>query len=230
MTRGGGVGDDRAMDEATDSARRDAAQGMIALGKELHARRWSLATSSNYSVRLSDNPLRLLVTASGKHKDRLTEEDFVDVGADGLPTHPDAPRSSAETLLHVVLADAAGAGAVVHTHSVWGTLLSDRFATDGQVTLAGYEMLKALPGVSTHDTAVDLAILPNTQDIASMADTLRARIAAGDDAVRYGFLIHKHGLYTWAADLDRARAALEAIEFLLECEGRRVLTTDHADG
>ena len=195
---------------------------MRAVGAECHARGWSRATSSNYSVRLSSDPLRLLVTASGMHKDRLGPDDFVVVGPDGLPAEPTDHKSSAETMLHVVLAEAANAGAVLHTHSVWGTLLSDRCGPDGVVTLSGYEMLKALPGISTHDTSVDLAVFPNTQDIAALAEELRSRIAAGDDAVRCGFLIHKHGLYTWGDDLDAARACLEAIEFLFECEGRRL--------
>lgn len=204
-----------------DPARQRAAEGLCLIGRECHARGWSRATSSNYSVRLTTGPLTLLVTASGKHKDRLTTDDFVVIGSDGAAVEPTTERSSAETMLHVVLADAAGAGVVLHTHSVWGTLLSDRCGPDGVVTIAGYEMLKALPGVTTHDTSVDLAVFPNTQDIAALAAELRERLVAGDDAVRYGFLIHKHGLYTWGQTLDGARASLESLEFLFECEGRR---------
>lgn len=201
--------------------RQAAAEGLIALGADMHARGWSLATSSNYSVRLSSDPLRLLVTASGKHKDRLTADDFVLINGEGQPVEPGAPKSSAETLLHTTLARYADAGAIVHTHSVWGTLLSDRHGPDGVVTIAGYEMLKALPGVGTHDTAVDLAIFPNTQDIAALSEELAERLGRGDSAVRYGFLIHKHGLYTWDSDLNGARRCVEALEFLFECEGRR---------
>lgn len=188
----------------------------------MHRRGWSLATSSNYSVRLSEDPLRLLVTASGKHKDRLTTDDFVLIDEAGAAVEPDALKSSAETMLHVALVSRTGAGAIVHTHSVWGTLLSDRHGPEGVVTIAGYEMLKALPSVSTHDTAVDIAIFPNTQDITALAAELGERLRAGDEAVRHGFLINKHGLYTWADDLDAARACVEALEFLFECEGRRL--------
>lgn len=208
--------------EISPAARRTAAEGLVAIGAQMHAAGWSRATSSNYSVRLSADPLRLLVTASGKHKDRLTVDDFVLIDETGAAVEQDAPKSSAETMLHVVLARHAGAGAIIHTHSVWGTLLSDVHGPDGVVTIAGYEMLKALPGIKTHDTAVDLAIFPNTQDIAALADELSERLKAGDDAVRYGFLIHKHGLYTWADALDGARACVEALEFLFECEGRRM--------
>lgn len=216
------------MADAIDpAARQRAAEGLCAIGAELHAHGWSRATSSNYSVRLSDDPLRLLVTASGKHKDRLTPDDFVLIdehGAsvgDGQPHSSPVNKPSAETMLHVVLAKEAGAGAILHTHSVWGNVLSDVHAAEGVLTISGYEMLKALPGVTTHDTSVDLAIFPNTQDIAALAEELAERLRRGDDAVRYGFLIHKHGLYTWADNLDNTRACLEALEFLFECEGRR---------
>ncbi len=208
--------------EISPAARRAAAEGLVALGAQMHAEGWSRATSSNYSVRLSAEPLRLLVTASGKHKDRLTTDDFVLIDETGAATEPAAPKSSAETMLHVVLGRDAGAGAIVHTHSVWGTVLSDIYGPAGVLTLSGYEMLKALPGIKTHDTSVDLAIFPNTQDITALAGELSQRLKAGDEAVRYGFLIHKHGLYTWASDLDGARACVEALEFLFECEGRRL--------
>lgn len=217
------VCDDGPMAEEIDPvARRTAADGLVAAGAYLHSRGWSLATSSNYSVRLSSDPLRLLVTASGKHKDRLTTDDFVLIDETGAPAGVGQPKSSAETMLHVVLAKEAGAGAILHTHSVWGTLLSDVHGPEGVVTISGYEMLKALPGITTHDTSVDLAIFPNTQDITALADELGERLRAGDEAVRHGFLINKHGLYTWAHDLDATRACLESLEFLFECEGRRL--------
>lgn len=203
-------------------ARLAAAEGLVALGADMHRRGWSLATSSNYSVRLSEDPLQLLVTASGHHKDRLTTDDFVLIDGEGNAVEPNSPKSSAETMLHVALAKHAGAGAIIHTHSVWGTLLSDVRGADGVVTIAGYEMLKALPGINTHDTAVDIAIFPNTQDIQALSEELADRLRADDEAVRHGFLINKHGLYTWADTLDAARACVESLEFLFECEGRRM--------
>ena len=203
-------------------ARRAAAEGMIAVGRELHTRGWSLATSSNYSVRLSEDPLRLLVTASGLDKGNLSPKDFVLLDDQGRAVEPDSPKSSAESMLHVALCRDAGAGAVLHTHSVWGTLLSDRFATEGEITISGYEILKALDGITTHDTSVTLPVFPNTQDIPVLAGEVSERLLARQNPLRHGFLIHKHGLYTWGASLAKARAQLEALEFLFECEGRRL--------
>jgi methylthioribulose-1-phosphate dehydratase len=36
----------------------------------------------------------------------------------------------------------------------------------------------------------------------------------------HGFLIRRHGLYTWGADIAQARRHLEVLEFLLEVVGR----------
>lgn len=205
----------------------EAADGLIAIGHEFYGRGWSRATSSNYSVRLSKPSVsaketRLLVTASGKHKDRLTRNDFVLLDGEGRAVEPNSPKSSAETMLHVVLAAETDAGAILHTHSVWGTLLSDRFASDGKLIISGYEMLKALDGISTHEASIKIDIFPNTQDIEAMSEQLRSRLTNKANPLRNAFLIQKHGLYTWGKDLDAARASLEALEFLFECEGRRL--------
>jgi methylthioribulose-1-phosphate dehydratase len=211
------------MDDPSSDARRTAALALAAIGREFHHRGWSRATSSNYSVRLSTDPARLLVTASGLHKDRLGDGDFVLLDEAGEKAEPSPHNSSAEGMLHVVLVRDAGAGAVLHTHSVWGTLLSDYYAVQGSITLAGYEILKALPGVSTHDTSVEVPIFPNTQDIPALAERVRERLADATRPPMVAFLIHKHGLYTWSDNLDNARRSIEALEFLFECEGHKLM-------
>jgi methylthioribulose-1-phosphate dehydratase len=188
-------------------------------------RGWSVGTSSNYSVVVSREPLELLVTASGKDKGRLTRGDFVRVGADGKPTCDGQPKSSAETLLHVVAAQQPEVGAVLHTHSVWGTLLSDLFAPQGGFEIAGYEMLKGLEGIATHETAAWVEIFENTQHIPSLAEQVRERLLDPVDPLLYGYLIRKHGLYTWGRDLDEARRHVEIFEFLFECVARRMVLT-----
>ena len=195
-------------------------------GQMLHDRGWSLGTSSNYSVVLERNPLELLLTASGKDKGRLGRRDFVRVdGKGGRIERPedDFPvdnKPSAETLLHVVLAELPEVGSVLHTHSVWGTLLSDRYFERGYVEIAGYEMLKGLEGITTHETTKRVAIFENTQDIASLAQEVRQRLKDPNEPLEHGFLIRKHGLYTWGKDLAAARRHIEVFEFLFECTGR----------
>src|SRR2546430_12444493 len=80
------------------------------VGAMLWQRGWSVGTSSNYSVVISRDPLELLITASGKDKGRLSRADFVRVGVNGKPTAEGRPKSSAETLLHVIAAQQPGVG------------------------------------------------------------------------------------------------------------------------
>jgi methylthioribulose-1-phosphate dehydratase len=195
------------------------------VGAMLWQRGWSLGTSSNYSVVVQREPLELLITASGKDKGRLGPGDFVRVNDRGQPTTPGQPKSSAETLLHVVAASQPGVGAVLHTHSVWGTLLSEFFFEQRGFEVTGYEMLKGLDGVGTHEHREWVEVFDNTQDIPVLAEQVRERMTDRQRPLRHGYLIRRHGLYTWGRDLDEARRHIEIYEFLFECIARRLALT-----
>lgn len=192
------------------------------VGTLFHQRGWSVGTSSNYSVVISNDPVELIVTASGKDKGRLDKNDFVHIGPNGKPIEEDQPKSSAETMLHVVLAQIPSVGCILHTHSVWGTLLSDYFFEEGGFEIAGFEMLKGLEGLTTHDTSHWIPIFENTQDIPSLANEVSARLADPMEPMTHGFLIRRHGLYTWGKDVFAARRHVEIYEFLFECLLRKM--------
>lgn len=196
---------------------------MVDAGHDFWRRGWSLGTSSNYSVVVERDPLTLLMTGSGFDKGHLRPDQFLLADGEGCALHPAYPRPSAESLLHVVLVRSARAGAVLHTHSVLGTVLSARHQIEGRLTISGYEMLKALEGITTHDTSVDIEIFPNTQDIASLAKMVEARLLDPVKPLRHAFLIAGHGLYTWGSDLAVARRQVEALEFLFEVVTQRRL-------
>jgi methylthioribulose-1-phosphate dehydratase len=184
------------------------------IGRLFYSRGWSVGTSSNYSVVLGRAPLHLLITASGRDKSRLVAADFTVVDADGQRVDETSPRPSAETLLHAALAHRPGIEAVLHTHSVPATVLSDVHFGSGALEIAGYEMLKGLSGVTTHDTRITIPILDNSQDMPMMARTVALRFGQG--APGHAFLVRGHGLYTWGRDLDEARRHVEILEFLFE--------------
>ncbi|MFT5525561.1 MAG: methylthioribulose-1-phosphate dehydratase [Pirellulaceae bacterium] len=186
-------------------------------------RGWSVGTSSNYSIRLQTEPLELLVTASGMDKGRLTRQDFVRVGADGKPAGEGQPKSSAETLLHVVAAQQPDVGAVLHTHSVWATLLSDFYFSQGGFEIEGYEMLKGLEGVKTHEHTEWVPVFDNTQDIPVLAEQVAAAFGDSERPLTHGYLIRRHGLYTWGKTIEEARRHIEIYEFLFECVARRLV-------
>ncbi|MCK7595413.1 methylthioribulose 1-phosphate dehydratase [Pseudomarimonas salicorniae] len=189
------------------------AQALIATTRELSARGWTPATSSNFSLRLDDR--HAVITVSGRDKGRLTEADFMVVDWRGRAVASEH-RPSAETLLHTRLYERfEDVGCVLHTHSHAQTVASRLFAEAGSVRLAGYELLKAFPGQDSHDTAVELPVLPNSQDMPALADQVDRML---DDHSLPGYLIDGHGLYAWGADLDAARRHLEAFDFLLAAE------------
>lgn len=192
------------------------------IGQFFHQRGWSVGTSSNYSVVIDRAPLQLLITASGKDKGNLARRDFVRVDERGMAIVEGQPKSSAETLLHVVAAANEDIGAVLHTHSVWGTLLSDLFFAQGGFRIEGYEMLKGLNGVSTHEHSEWVPIFENTQDIPSLADEVAEYFADPNRNFWHGYLIRQHGLYTWGRDLEEARRHVEIFEFLFECVARKM--------
>ena len=96
-----------------------------------------------------------------------------------------------------------GAGAVLHTHSIWNTILSDIHAADGGLSIEGYEMLKGLEGVNTHEHREWLPILENSQDMLALADSIGDTLGKHKDA--HAFLLHRHGLYSWGRDLAQAK-------------------------
>ncbi|MFO0815961.1 MAG: methylthioribulose 1-phosphate dehydratase [Gemmatales bacterium] len=206
-------------------------QQLITIGTQFYHKQWSVGTSSNYSLRVREKPLQVLITASGKDKGALTLDDFVLVDERGtcsreaVPaavSQEPAPTPSAETMLHVVALQQPDIRAVLHTHSVWSTILSEKYAKQEYIEFAGYEMLKGLEGIKTHQTSVRLRIFENTQDIAELAGEVKRLLAEPAHPLRYGFLLRRHGLYTWGKDLFAARRHVEIIEFLLEVEGRQL--------
>jgi methylthioribulose-1-phosphate dehydratase len=194
----------------------EAAAALAEVGRAFHARGWAPATSGNYSAVLSRDPLRLAVSASGIDKSGLDPGHFVTVDEKGRRV-AGSPRASDETAVHLAVVEARGAGAVLHTHSVWATVLSQA-ARDGQVVLEGLELLKGLSGVTTHEHVERVPVVANTQDYGSMADTVRASLAAHPTC--HGLLLRGHGLYAWGEDLSQARRHVEALEFLFEVVGR----------
>jgi methylthioribulose-1-phosphate dehydratase len=196
----------------------DVAEQLAAVGRRFDARDWVLGTSGNFSVVRQRDPLRLVMTRSGIAKGMLSREGIVEVDADGRALQPDRGRPSAEALLHIEIANARGAGAVLHTHSIWSTVLSDRHAPAGGLGIAGYEMLKGLEGISTHEHREWIPILENDQDMTRLAG--RVRQVLHDEPACHAFLLRRHGLYTWGETLPQAVRHVEILEFLLEAVGR----------
>lgn len=136
-------------------------------------------------------------------------------------------RPSAETPLHLMLYRRAHVGAVLHTHSIAGALLSRSAEATGFLTFSGWELLKGLEGIDRHDCEVRLPVFPNSQDITELAAHIEPRLPRTGPC--YGFMLAGHGLYVWGKTLVDAKRHLEVFEYLLQCE-REVRAYDYRAG
>jgi methylthioribulose-1-phosphate dehydratase len=194
------------------------ASKLAATAKGFHARGWLLGTSGNLSAVIQHEPLRLAMSPSGVDKGELMPDQVLTIDENARIVNKDSGKPSDESLLHIRVVKERGAGAVLHTHSVWNTILSDLYAPKGGITIAGYEMLKGLQGVQTHEHSEWLPIVDNSQDMPALAETVGQILNEHKNA--HGFLVRRHGLYSWGQTLAEAKRHVEIIEFLLETMGR----------
>lgn len=197
----------------------DLASQLAAVGRNFYQRGWVLGTSGNFSAVVSHKPLRLVITPSAAHKGRLEPRSFLRLDANGRVLGKSRGEPSAETALHLEIVRSRAAGAVLHTHSVWSTILSEKHARAGGLTIAGLEMLKGLEGVRSHQHQEWVPILENDQDMSRLAARLRETLATHSTA--HAVLLAGHGLYTWGRTIPEAERHVEILEFLLEVAARR---------
>jgi len=192
---------------------------LIEAGREFYRRGWTLGTSGNFSMLLARKPLRICITASGIEKGNLDATHFLELDEDaGILQGFGKP--SAETRLHLsIYRFVSKAYSVLHTHSVWGTILSDRFFERGAIEIEGYEMLKGLSGVKTHEHKEIVPLVENSQDYVALSHVIDKGLRENRQV--HGIYLRRHGLYTWGESVAEARRHVEIFEFLFEVIGRQ---------
>ncbi len=196
------------------------AQEMIHTASILNGKGFLPATGGNISTVLRDEPFLLQISCSGVDKGNLNVASFINVDASGKAVSGNL-KPSAETLLHISIIKKYGASSVIHTHSVFGTVLSEIYAENGYVSIEGYEMLKALSGNSTHLMEEKIPVFNNSQDMERLSGDIIKGLEKFINV--HGFLLSGHGLYTWGKTVDEARRHAEALEFLFEVKYRTLL-------
>jgi methylthioribulose-1-phosphate dehydratase len=203
--------------EKTAARYRNLVSQLTNAGREFYGRGWVLGTSGNFSAVIDLNPLLLAITASGVDKGTIAPEQILQIDGHANVIYGQG-RPSDEALLHLTVVRQRKAGAVLHTHSVWSTLLSEAFAREGQLIIEQFEMLKGLAGVATHEHRELLPIIENSQDMKKLSRSFAEALERYPGC--HGVLLRRHGLYTWGRDLPEARRHVEILEFLLEVVGR----------
>lgn len=184
-----------------------------------YQRGWAMGTGGNFSVVPQRNPLRLIISSSGVDKGHMDPEQHLVVVDDSGAVLEGTGKPSAETGIHLLLARRfPNIGAIYHTHSVWGTVLSRLFGPNRGFAITGYEMLKGLEGVRSHHHQEWVPVLPNAQDIPALCEEIEETLDQHPGL--HGFYLEGHGLYTWGVDPFAGRRHIEIFEFLFECVGR----------
>lgn len=196
----------------------ETAKSLADCGREFYRRGWVLGTSGNFSAILETQPLHVCITASGNDKGALNETHFLEID-ERENVLKGIGKPSAETQIHLAIYKLFPAvRSILHTHSVWGTILSDVNFKKGAIEIEGYEMLKGLAGVKTHEHKETLPIVENSQNYDELSRTIEDILSKNPNA--HGVYLRRHGLYTWGENVAETKRHIEIFEFLFEVSGR----------
>ncbi|MER6577456.1 class II aldolase/adducin family protein [Nonomuraea sp. NPDC001023] len=171
-----------------------------------------IGTSGNLSVRRGD---QVAVTPSGVALDRLTPEACPIVDLEGHLVEGELQPSS-ETPMHLAVYQATGTQAIVHTHSVFGTVVA---TTMTELPPVHYNALLLGGVVKVAEYA--------TYGTPELAANVRAALAGKQAA-----LMANHGGVTIGATMEQAFEATRLLEWLCEvyvrglAVGRPTVLTD----
>ena len=189
-------------------------------GREFYRRGWAFGAGGNISVLLARKPLRLCITAAGNEKGTLDETNFLELDDDAEIVQGFG-RPSDETLLHLsIYRLRPRARCILYSHSVAGMVLSDKYFVDGYISIQGYEVLKGLSGVQSHEHIERIPIVENSQDHVALSHVIENVLL--ENPSMHGIYIRRNGLYTWGETVEEARRNVEIFEFLFEVAARTI--------
>lgn len=173
---------------------------------------WMVGTAGNLSARMSDGSF--WITASGRNKGQLSNNDFIRISPDGRVLEQPSPdtRPSAETSIHQAIYSLfPDTQACYHVHSIEANLVSH--FTDGDVLpLPPLEMLKGL-GVWEEHPKVAIPVFANPVEVPRIARDITERFQAELPPVNV-LLIRNHGVTVWASSTQAAQNYLEIAEYI----------------
>ncbi|WP_017306061.1 methylthioribulose 1-phosphate dehydratase [Spirulina subsalsa] len=185
---------------------------LVASAQQFYQLGWMLGTAGNLSAKNPDGSF--WITASGKSKGRLTEQDFVRLSPHGQVLETPLPenRPSAETSIHQAIYDLfPEAQACYHVHSVEANLVT-QFCEGDCLSLPPLEMIKGL-GIWEENPHVSMPVFENYLDVPKIAQALRDRFSQSCPEVP-ALLIRHHGVTVWGTSPTEAHNRVEIAEYL----------------
>jgi methylthioribulose-1-phosphate dehydratase len=192
---------------------------LVILARELNNQGHNSATSGNYSLKTSDNTFQ--ISQSGVDKAYLTPSNFLSVDAQGKildKLEIKGRKPSDEMKVHLGIYAKTDARCIIHAHSFAALVWTEtRFNKKKPLQLKGWELLKALRGIKTHEVTVDLAVMDNTQDMDSLAQKLPD---LNKNPHQWCLILRGHGIYVWGETVAEAKRHWQAYQYLFELENQ----------
>ncbi|MCA9716744.1 MAG: methylthioribulose 1-phosphate dehydratase [Myxococcales bacterium] len=189
----------------------DLCRGFYSLG-------WVSGTGGGISIRGREG---IYMAPSGVQKERIRPEDVFLLDGDELeravvlraPSDPSLRISECRPLFYNAFR-LRGAGAVMHSHSIWAVLAARLFAPDGgpaEFCCQGLEMQKGLRGVGCFDE-LRVPIIRNTAREAELTESMEEAMRAYPDVD--AVLVAGHGVYVWGDSWIKAKTQAECYDYL----------------
>lgn len=108
-----------------------------------------------------------------------------------------------------------GAGAVLHSHSIWAVLaarLASPSGGPGEFRCRGLEMQKGLRGLGCFDE-LRVPIIPNTARESQLGESMAEAMTAYPDVD--AVIVAGHGVYVWGRDWVQAKTQAECLDYLM---------------
>ncbi len=166
------------------------------------------ATSGNFSYKSHSG--QVFLSESGVDKVLFTQDNFIPVDEKGT-SRVLSRKASDETLIHLWIFNKFHPQVILHSHMLESLLFADFFPQ--QKSFSDLEILKAFPGILTHEINADFLVVDNLQDIKRLVENLESESMLSPPKIPL-ILIRRHGFYTWGKNLFELRKHLEATNYL----------------
>ncbi|MEM7154056.1 MAG: methylthioribulose 1-phosphate dehydratase [Myxococcota bacterium] len=200
---------------------------------------WVSGTGGGISIRGDEG---IYMAPSGVQKERIAPDDVFLLDGSEL-TQCRVVRRPASSALRVSECQPLfynafrmrGAGAVIHSHSIWAMLATRLCSPQGRAGVfacEGLEMQKGLRGKGCFER-IEVPIIANTARESELTESMAAAMAAHPDVD--AVLVAGHGVYVWGETWVKAKTQAECYDYLFRAvvEAHRLgipLTTAKATG
>ncbi len=178
---------------------------------------WVTGTGGGICASIGEG--RVLMAPTGVHKERVAPSDLFVVD----PVSGAVIRSAKNRTLCLSecgpifceIINRRGAGAVMHTHSLWTLLAADLVPDAEALVLSGMEMLKGIDGATNADHHRVPIVVNTARERELTAQVVRV-CEKKEYEKSYCLLVRDHGAYIWGRDLWEAKRHAEVYHFLFE--------------